>query len=77
MKKFAIYLFSLAAKDEPSPVDVFSKDGVYLYKTTYPFIPAAIKHGCLYEVRTDEETDEVRIVRHRIKNWAQMAIGKF
>ncbi|HUU38419.1 MAG TPA: hypothetical protein VMW46_09490 [Candidatus Desulfaltia sp.] len=73
MKKFGACLFSLAAKDEPSPVDVFSKDGVYLYKMTWPFIPAAIKHGCLYEARTDEETGEVRVVRHRIKNWSQMA----
>jgi hypothetical protein len=66
-------LNSILEKYAPSKVDVFSKDGIYLYNMTWPFIPAAIKHGFLYEVRTDKETGEVRIVRHRIKNWSRMA----
>jgi hypothetical protein len=27
----------------------------------------------LYEVRTDEESGEVMIVRHRVKNWSRIA----
>jgi hypothetical protein len=70
---YVVRFNSILEKDAPPSVDVFSKDGIYLYKMTWPFIPAAIKHGCMYEVRSDKETGEVTIVRHRIKNWAQMA----
>jgi len=50
-------------------VDVFSKDGTYLYQMTWPFIPQVIKGGFLYEVRQDEDQGLTRIIRHRIKNW--------
>ena len=73
---YVIRSMSILEKEVPSPVDVFSNEGIYLYKMTWPFIPASIKQGCLYEVRSDEETGEVRIVRHRIKNWSQMASGR-
>lgn len=69
---YVVRLNSILEKDAPSRVDVFSKDGIYLYRMTWAFIPAAIKLGCLYEVRSDKETGEVRIVRYRIKNWSQM-----
>jgi hypothetical protein len=72
---YVVRLNSILEKDAPSTVDVFSKDGIYLYRMTRPFVPAAIKHGCLYEVRSDKETGEVKVVRHRIKNWSQMATG--
>jgi hypothetical protein len=70
---YVVRLNSILERDAPSPIDVFSKDGIYLHRMTCAFLPAAIKHGCLYEVRTDKETGEVRIVRHRIKNWSRMA----
>lgn len=73
---YVVRFNSILEKDAPSSVDVFSKDGVYLFKMTWPFIPAAIRHGCLYEVRSDKETGEVRILRHRITNWSQMATGR-
>ena len=66
---------SILEKDAASQVDVFSKDGIYLYNMTWAFNPAAIRLGCLYEVRMEEETGEVKIVRHRIKNWSQMAVS--
>lgn len=50
-------------------VDVFSRDGIYLYRTTWPFLPQVIKGGFLYEVRQDEEAGLTKIIRHRIKNW--------
>jgi hypothetical protein len=52
-----------------SDIDVFSKDGTYLYRMTWPFVPQVIKDGFLYEVRQDEEAGLTRIIRHRIKNW--------
>jgi hypothetical protein len=53
-----------------SDIDVFSKDGYYLYRMTWPFIPQVIKGGFLYEVRQDEGAGLTRITRHKIKNWA-------
>jgi len=53
-----------------SDIDVFSKDGYYLYRMTWPFVPQVIKAGFLYEVRQDEEAGLTKIIRHRIKNWA-------
>jgi hypothetical protein len=55
----------IAARD----IDVFSKDGLYLYRLAWPFIPEVIKGGFLYEVRQDEDAGLTRIIRHRIKNW--------
>lgn len=55
-----------------SEVDVFSKDGYYLYRMTWPFVPQVIKGGCLYEVRQDEDAGLTRIIRHRIRNWADL-----
>jgi hypothetical protein len=52
-----------------SEIDVFSKDGYYLYRMAWPFIPQVIKGGFLYEVRQDEEAGLTKIIRHRIKNW--------
>lgn len=53
-----------------SDIDVFSKDGYYLYRMTWPFIPQVIRGGFLYEVREDEEAGLTRIFRFKIENWA-------
>jgi hypothetical protein len=66
---------SIMEKEAPMAVDVFSKDGIYLYKMTWPAFPSAIKNGCLYEVREDKDTGEYTIVRSRIKNWEKMKTG--
>jgi hypothetical protein len=55
-----------------SDIDVFSKDGYYLYRMTWPFVPQVIKGGSAYEVRQDEEAGLTKIIRHRIKNWANL-----
>ncbi|MCK7541180.1 MAG: 6-bladed beta-propeller [Marinilabiliales bacterium] len=52
-----------------SEVDVFSKDGIYLYRMTWPFLPQVIRGGFLYEVRQDEEAGLTKIIRYRIANW--------
>jgi hypothetical protein len=50
-------------------VDVFSRDGIYLYRMSWPFIPSLIKKGFLYEVRENEETGDIKVLRHKINNW--------
>ena len=52
-----------------SEIDVFSKDGYYLYRMTWPFVPHLIMGGHLYEVRQDEDAGLTRIIRYRIANW--------
>jgi hypothetical protein len=52
--------------------DVFSKDGIFLYRAKLPFIPEIIKAGSIYEIRKNEETGDIKIVRHKVKNWKQI-----
>lgn len=52
--------------------DLFNREGYYLYRVKIPFLPYVIKKGFLYDIRTDEETGEVRIRRFRIKNWGEI-----
>jgi hypothetical protein len=66
---------SILEKDAPRQVDVFSKDGIFLYRMTWSFLPAEIKAGFFYEVHTDKETGEITIVRHKIVNWTAMKAG--
>jgi hypothetical protein len=56
-------------------IDVFSKSGIYLYRARLPFIPELIKAGSLYEIRKNEETGDIKIIRHKIKNWDQIREG--
>jgi len=68
---YVIRFKPITEKDvKTSEIDVFSKDGYYLYRMTWPFVPQVIKGGFLYEVRQDEEAGLTRIIRHRIENWA-------
>jgi len=60
---------SILNQDETKEFDVFGANGSYIYRIKLPFYPALIKAGFLYEVRTDEETGEITIVRHKITNW--------
>jgi hypothetical protein len=66
---------SILEKDKPSQIDVFSKDGYFLYRMSWSVFPSAIKSGFFYAVRQDKETGENQVVRYRIKNWSQMKNG--
>ncbi len=55
--------------DSSSKVDVFSKDGYYLYRMTWPFIPQTIRGGYLYKVQEDEEAGLFKVIRYKIANW--------
>jgi hypothetical protein len=59
----------LEREDKMILIDVFSKDGIYLYEMNWSFMPALIKNGFLYEVREDEETGDIKVIRHKITNW--------
>jgi hypothetical protein len=59
----------LEREEKTSWVDVFSKDGIYLYRMNWPFIPSIINRGFLYEVRENEETGDIKVLRHKINNW--------
>lgn len=59
----------LEREEKTSWVDVFSKDGIYLYRMNWPFIPSIINRGFLYEVRENEETGDIKLLRHKINNW--------
>jgi len=63
--------------DESNQVelDIFSRDGYYLYKAFFSFSPEIIKDGLLYDVFTSEETGEVKIKRYKVKNWDQIKEG--
>lgn len=50
-------------------VDIFSREGIYLYQMNWSFMPALIKKGFLYEIREDENTGDTKVLRHKIINW--------
>ena len=62
---------SILKREGSKEFDVFGSNGSYIYWMKLPFIPALIKAGFLYEVRTDEETGEITVVRHKITNWKE------
>ncbi len=67
---YVIWFKTIFERDEQtSSVDVFSKEGIYLYRMNWPFIPALIKKGFLYEVRVDEDAGDIKVLRHKIINW--------
>ena len=60
---------NMTEKDEDvkeKEVDIFDKNGYYLYKTTMPKHTYVIKDGCLYAL---EVKDEELVKRYKIKNW--------
>jgi hypothetical protein len=66
---------SILEKDALSEIDVFSKEGFFLYRMTWRSFPSAITGGFYYEVREDKESGEYIIARYGIKNWNQMKAG--
>ncbi len=50
-------------------VDIFSKDGYFLYKSTIPRGTYIIKDGFFYAYMIDEDSGEEFVKRFRIKNW--------
>jgi hypothetical protein len=63
---------SILEKDAPTRVDVFSREGIFLYRMAWIGRPAAIRAGYLYEVREDPDTSEYLVIRQKIMNWEAM-----
>jgi hypothetical protein len=53
-------------------IDIFNKNGYYLYRTSFPFTPELIRRGHVYDVFTSEDSGEVEIRRYRINNWGEL-----
>lgn len=53
-------------------LDIFKKDGLYFYTTSFAFAPDLIYKGQMYDIYTSQETGKVEIKRYRIRNWNQM-----
>lgn len=49
--------------------DIFNKTGGYLYRLDSDFRIASIGYGYVYTIQTNEESAEIKLVRHKIENW--------
>jgi len=73
-----IYVQTNKTEHEPevkAEVDVFSRDGYYLYKTIIPHGTYVIKNGYLYAHVVDEDAAMEYVRRFRIKNWDKIKKG--
>lgn len=59
----------------PVDVDVFSKDGYYLFNTTLPPNTGQIRDGMIYCYTLNEGSGEERVKRLKIKNWPDLPTG--
>jgi len=59
-------------KDSIQTFDVFSRDGYYIYKASFPFAPNIIKNGFIYYIEHGQEIGYPKIKRYKIKNWEQI-----
>lgn len=50
-------------------LDIFSKDGYYLYNTKLPISPNAIRNGLIYNFGYDKVSSQIRLKIFIIKNW--------
>jgi hypothetical protein len=60
------------ADRENKNVDVFNKEGHFLFKTTLPPNTCVIKDGYLYAYAVDEEKGMEYAKRYKIKNWEEL-----
>jgi len=63
------------AERENKTVDVFNKEGHFLFKTTLPPNTCVIKDGYIYAFAVDEDKGMEYAKRYKIKNWEEL--GKF
>ena len=71
-----IYVFrmkSVLDKDKDEIVDIFSKDGRYLYQTEFPCLPKFIRNGSFYYIEKDDRDKDrdpiYKIKKLTIKNY--------
>jgi hypothetical protein len=64
---------SILDKSGEMDFDIFGNEGHYLYSTKLPFVPMCIRNGFMYHTTYSEETEEVKVIRYRVKNWDRLA----
>ena len=57
----------------PMEVDIFSKDGYYLYSAVLPLSTTSINNGFLY--RFEKAAKGTKLIRFKVENWDQIKIG--
>ena len=72
---YVVKMKSVLDNKYPLEIDIFNKDGYYLYKTEIPLSPYVIKEGYLYTKMSSKEKGEELIKRFRIINWEQIKKG--
>lgn len=55
--------------------DILSKEGYYLYRTSFPHKPSVIKNKYFYTVVFDEETGLELVKRFKVRNWEKIRSG--
>lgn len=53
-------------------VDMFNKEGYFLYKVKTQKYPHFIKNGYIYNAKIDQESGYTKIKRYKIKNWDKL-----
>lgn len=69
---YVIRLKSIMEEENGEVIDIFSKDGKYLYKVTIPFEPLIIKNGFVYFIEKTLDNDDDYIYKVKcfeIKNY--------
>ncbi|MDD8025618.1 MAG: 6-bladed beta-propeller [Acidobacteriota bacterium] len=57
----------------PKEVDVFSREGYFLYTSSLPPNTSVIRDGYLYAVYVDEDAGLETVKRYKIRNWDKIA----
>lgn len=52
--------------------DLFNKEGYYIYKIKIPLNPNIITKRYVYSAKRDPDTDYIKVIRYKIKNWEQI-----
>jgi len=60
------------SEEKSTKMDVFTRDGNYIYRLTSPVIPSLIRNGYVYSLAKNDSGDAI-IKRFRIKNYSSLA----
>ena len=65
---------SILESDLGRKLDVYSKNGVFLYCVELPFRPHLITNGFIYVISAEETIRAGTVIRYKILNWDQLRI---
>lgn len=68
---YVILTRPVLSEEESTKMDVFTREGNYIYRLTSPVVPSLIGDGYVYSLAKDDSGDAI-ITRYRIKNYASM-----